>query len=68
MKYELHVPDMTCNHCKMTIENALKRIRGVDRVRVNLESKMVGVDGEMSLDAIKQGIQEAGYTAKEQQV
>ena len=67
MKYELHVPDMTCNHCKMTIEKALKKLPGVDRVQVNLETKMVGVDGEMGIDTVKQGIEGAGYAVEEKQ-
>lgn len=64
MKYELYVPDMTCNHCKMTIENALHKLPGVDGVHVNLETKMVGVDGEVHIEDVKQGIRAAGYTAE----
>lgn len=65
MKFELHVPEMTCNHCKMTIEQAVKKIPGVEKIHIDLETKTVGVNGELNLDTIKQGIQEAGYTVTE---
>jgi uncharacterized membrane protein YraQ (UPF0718 family)/copper chaperone CopZ len=68
MKYEFYVPEMTCNHCKMTIENAVRKIPGVEEVRINLETKSVGVNGELSLDAIKQRIQEAGYAVEEKKI
>jgi len=62
MKYQLMVPDMTCKHCKMTIENRLGQLPGVAQVLVDLDHKMVGVDGEASLEAVEQGIRDAGYT------
>jgi uncharacterized membrane protein YraQ (UPF0718 family)/copper chaperone CopZ len=62
MKYELYVPDMTCKHCQMTIDNKLKKLPGVKQVLVNLEDKTVGVDGDLSLEEIEQAIQEVGYT------
>lgn len=62
MKYELYVPDMTCNHCQMTIENKLKKLPGVQQVTVNLKDKIVGVDGKLGLEEVEQAIQEAGYT------
>jgi len=62
MKYELYVPDMTCNHCQMTIENKLKKLPGVQQVTINLKDKIVGVDGKLGLKEVEQAIQEAGYT------
>ncbi|MBL7074201.1 permease [candidate division KSB1 bacterium] len=62
MKYQLQVSDMTCKHCKMTIENGLRKLPGVDQVVVDLEHKTVGVDGEVSLEDIKKAIREVGYT------
>ena len=67
MRYELWVPDMTCKHCRMTIENGLRRLPGVKRVLVNLEEKTVGVDGELSLKEVEEAIREVGYTPEERQ-
>ena len=63
MKYQLYVPDMTCKHCKMTIENKLRRLSGIKQVFVNLEEKTVGVDGDLSLEEVKEAIREVGYTS-----
>ncbi len=65
MKYTVHVSDMTCKHCKITIENRLKQISGVRRVSVDLEDKAVGIDGEVDLEEIKRVIKDAGYTPEE---
>jgi copper chaperone CopZ len=65
MKYELYVPDMTCHHCKLSLESSLRTLPGVQEVRVNLEAKMIGVDGEATLEDIKKAIQAAGYTVEE---
>lgn len=67
MKYAIRVSDMTCKHCKITIENRLKQIPGVEEVSVDLENKVVGVDGEVELDEIERAIREAGYTPGERE-
>lgn len=64
MKYELYVPDIICKHCRMTIENRLKELPGVKRVFVNLDKKMVGVDGELNLEEIEAAIREVGYNPR----
>ncbi|MCJ7802680.1 MAG: permease [Candidatus Marinimicrobia bacterium] len=62
MKNEFIVNDMTCKHCKMTIENKLSSVEGVSKVSVNLDEKTVGVDGDVNMDKIEEAIREAGYT------
>lgn len=62
MKYELYVPDITCKHCQMTIENKLKNLSGVQQILVDLDNKTVGVDGDANLEEIEQAIREVGYT------
>jgi copper chaperone CopZ len=62
MKHELSVPDVTCKHCKMTIENAVAGLPGVEKVRVDIDSKEVGVDGDVEVEDIENKIREAGYT------
>ena len=64
MAKEFIVDDMTCKHCKMTIENKLSSLTGVDKVSVDLDNKIVGVDGEISTENIELAITEAGYTPK----
>lgn len=64
MEHEMGVPDMTCQHCKVTIENKIGMIPGVEKVTVDLARKVVGVDGDVSMEAIEEAIREAGYTPK----
>jgi len=62
MKHELLVPDMTCKHCKMTIESKLKSLPEVSRVVVNLDTKKIGVEGDVRIEELENSIRDAGYT------
>jgi uncharacterized membrane protein YraQ (UPF0718 family)/copper chaperone CopZ len=62
MKLELSVKDMTCKHCQMTVKNAVKSVPGVENVIVDLNKKVVGVDGHVSFESVEKAIQKAGYT------
>lgn len=60
----LKVPDVTCNHCVSAIEGAVGALGGVERVKVDLDRKEVGVtfdDAETTLEKIVEAIQEEGY-------
>jgi len=56
------VGGMTCNHCKMTVENNLRKMSGVSDVRIDLASGKVTVEGDNinSSDAEKT-ITDLGY-------
>lgn len=58
-EYVLSVPDMSCNHCKMRISNALKEL-GVEDFSVDLDSKTVRVKTE-DLEKIKTKLAEIDY-------
>ncbi len=62
MQYEFHVPDMTCNHCKMRIENTVSSLEDIDSVNINLDKKLVAVEGDASEKDIRQAIQDSGYS------
>ena len=62
LKYQISVQDISCKHCKMTLENKLGQLEKVSQVSVDVDHKMVHVDGDISLDALKESIREAGYT------
>jgi copper chaperone len=60
----LKVPDVTCDHCITAIEGAVGALGGVDRVKVDLERKVVDVsfdDAETSLEEIVGAINGEGY-------
>ncbi|SDY67865.1 copper chaperone [Evansella caseinilytica] len=60
----IFVEGMTCNHCKGTVEGALKNLAGVKSAEVNLAEKNVTVEYDeaaITLDAMKEEIDEQGY-------
>lgn len=62
MKKEFKIEGMTCNHCKMRVEKAVKAVDGVESAEVNLEDKKVLVELNKEVDnQIKEAITEAGY-------
>ena len=67
MTTELMVPDMSCGHCKATVEKALMSVDGVDRAAVDLESKTVTVEhtDTVSQDVLRGAVSEAGYSVAE---
>ncbi len=61
----LAVPDISCGHCKSSIEGAVGALPGVEKVEVHIEPKTVDVafdDSQVDLDTIVEAIEEQGYT------
>jgi copper chaperone len=59
------VPGMHCGHCKVAISRELEAVMGVERVDVDLETKLVMVRGDTLDDAaLVAAIDEAGYDAE----
>lgn len=60
----LNVPAISCNHCKMAIENAVGALGGVQLVAVDVAEKSVAVDYDeagVTLEAIEAAVREEGY-------
>jgi copper chaperone len=63
-KQNISVPDISCNHCKMSIEGAVSALDGVGKVEVHIDPRTVDVEfdeASVSLDAIYAAIEEQGY-------
>jgi len=59
---ELVVPGMSCGHCKAAVTAEVSAVAGVERVEVDLDTKLVTVYGtDVSRDAVVAAIDEAGY-------
>lgn len=54
------VPEISCGHCKATIEGALQGFDGVTSVDVDIDAKTVTVSGGDGA-AIVAAIEDAGY-------
>jgi len=67
LKSKLKVEGMSCQHCKMAVEKALKNLNGVSETEVNIESGLVSVAYDSSLVQYLQlveAIEEAGYSVQ----
>ena len=61
MKYTFSVPDMSCGHCKMHIENALKDWGKADSWSVDLGTKTVVVESSEPGNVVQRIIEDEGY-------
>ena len=58
------VPTIHCAHCAMSIREEVSEVEGVDEVEVDLEAKLVTIQGrELDDAALRAAIGEAGYEA-----
>lgn len=60
----LPVSGMSCNHCKMAVEDALTKLGNIFHITVNLELGLVSfcLGESASLDAVKEAVEEQGFT------
>ena len=64
MEKTLNVQGMSCSHCKMAVEGALKELDGVTSAEVNLDAGTVDVtfdNAKVDESALKDAIEEQGY-------
>ena len=59
----LSVPEIHCDHCKMSIEGAVKALDGVASAEVSVEKATVsvGFDAPASIEGIIGAIEDQGY-------
>jgi copper chaperone len=58
------VPGMSCGHCKAAVTDELTQVEGVDTVDVDLDTKLVVVQGhDLDDAALRAAIYDAGYEA-----
>ncbi len=55
------VPAISCDHCKRAIEGEVTKLGGVDLVDVDVQRREVRVRGDVSDDAVRAAIDQAGY-------
>lgn len=62
MDMQIKVNDISCSHCKNTIENGLREIEGVESVYVDVKEKTVNIKGNPDRNKIIETIRNLGYT------
>lgn len=60
----LSVPDMSCSHCKATVEAALALVPDAGEVAVDLAARQVQVAGPATIAALIAALDKAGYPAE----
>ena len=66
-KVTLNIEGMSCGHCVKAVEGSDGSLNGVSSVKVDLENKKVDVEfnkDEVTLDTIKETIDDQGYEVK----
>ena len=53
---------MSCQHCKMRIEKSLSNLKNIQNLKVDLERKSVEIEGNISVEEVKNAIVASGYT------
>lgn len=57
------VPDMTCGHCRMTIEKAVGAADGAARMEFDLVQHLVKIDSALPAAKLAETLDAAGYPA-----
>jgi len=65
-KESFTIPNISCGHCVMTIENELNELAGVQSVEGNPDSKTVTVSWKTpaTVDGIRNKLKEINYPAQ----
>ena len=59
--YELQVEGMSCGGCVSSVTRSVQAVDSNAKVDVDLPSKMVRVNTQASLEAVRTAINDAGY-------
>ncbi len=58
----IKVLGMNCNHCKINVENRLKKISGIDVAIADIINGEVSIKGTaLNLAAVQSAVEEMGY-------
>ncbi|MFT4151441.1 MAG: heavy-metal-associated domain-containing protein [Paracoccaceae bacterium] len=60
----LSIPDMTCGHCRASVESALTALPGAGEVTVDLPNRQASVSGPVPPQAILAALDEIGFPAE----
>lgn len=66
-KHTFSIPNISCGHCTMAIENELKEIEGITDVQSNIAEKTVTVqwNAPVTQDRILDTLKEINYPASQ---
>lgn len=64
LEKKMLINGMMCNHCKMTVEKALKAVPGVADAQVDLDAKTatIALNGDVSDEALMAAVKAKDFT------
>ena len=67
MESKFTVPEISCGHCKETIESIINSLENVEAVNVDIDQKSVEVKSfsDLDLSLVSNMLDEQGYTVVE---
>ncbi len=63
MATKFHVPDMSCGHCKVAIQDAIDAADPLASVAFDMEARTINVNTELDQVAITALLDKAGFPA-----
>ena len=60
---KLSIPDMSCGHCKATVEKTLKTLDPDASLDFDMPARTVAVQSTAAVDAMRTALKAAGYEA-----
>ena len=60
----LSIPDMSCGHCRASVEQALGQLAGVEKISVDLTRRTAEVEGPASPAALIAALDQIGFPAQ----
>ena len=61
----VHVEGMSCNHCKASVDNAIRKLKGVKDVEVDLPTGRAVIHGKTTVEAVRKAVEGIGFKLKE---
>ena len=58
-----HIPDMSCGHCKATVEKAIKGLDPKAHINFDMDARQIALDSDMAPAHVHAALAEAGYPA-----
>lgn len=62
--YELHLPNMSCNHCAKVVTETLTRLDAGVKLRIDLHVRKVWIETSLEEAAVLEALDEEGYPAQ----
>ncbi|OJY27564.1 MULTISPECIES: heavy-metal-associated domain-containing protein [Gemmobacter] len=65
MAVTLSIPDMSCGHCRASIEAALKPLNGVTGLSFDAEARTATIEGDAPVAVLVQALDGIGFPASQ---